>query len=216
MKRNFIHLFVVFMLISFSGSALAQLAINPGVKGGLNYVTIVTDADEDNIESKLGLHGGLFVMITPVPLLSFQAEALFTQKGAKETASVDIGGTVLTSTADYSINYVEIPLIGKLNLPVGDLFLVNIMAGPAFGIKLSEKIEIDGEDLDTDDFFEKNDIGLVLGVGGTMAPSNGPKVVADIRFVLGLTDIVELEDNGGSGVTSVKNSAIMATFGVAL
>ena len=216
MKRNIIHLFAIFMLVSLLGSAFAQPLISPGVKGGLNYVTILTDADDSNPDSKIGVHGGLFVMITPVPLLSFQAEALFTQKGAKETATIDVGGTIFTSTADYSINYVEIPLIGKLNVPMGDLFLVNIFAGPAFGIKISEKIEIDGEDLDIDDFFKGNDIGLVFGAGGTMAPPNGPKVVVDIRFTLGLTDIVDIEESAGTAVASVKNSAIMASFGVAL
>ena len=219
MKGKYSYWFVLAIMLCFSSTVFGQLVVNPGVKGGINYVTLRTNIDAAQLESKLGFHGGFFVMVTPVPTFTFQVEALFTQRGAKQSLEGEINGIPFDATFDYSINYIEIPLLGKVNLPVGNTLQLNLLAGPAFSIKLSEKVELDGQDLETDDDLNPTDLGVVFGAGGTMKPTAGPQVTVDIRFVLGLSDIADVEadeTDPTQEVATLKNSAIMATLGIAL
>lgn len=178
-------------LLAFSTVSSAQAQF--GLKGGINLSSISGDTAGSNISSKIGLAAGGFFQFNVSPQLAVQAEILFSQKGFK----FDNGRSEQTR----SISYVEVPLLGRFNIPTNGNLELGLMVGPAVGFKVSESTEVAGVSFDSS-FMKSVDIGVAFG--GSVGA--GPFGV-DLRYTLGVSNINDNPDFSGS----LRNGAFSAT-----
>ena len=156
-----------------------------------------------NGDSRTGFVAGLSFNMPIQQMFSVEVDALFAQKGTKFTATE----SGFTDTAKVNLNYVDIPVLAKINVtgsaPVG----VHLLAGPSFNFKVSESF--DPEDAaDADDSIEKMETALVFGGGVHMGAFR-----VDLRYGIGLTNIIK--DSASDGFLTGKNKvfSILVGFG---
>jgi hypothetical protein len=185
------------------GTASAQV----GVLVGLNVANVDFDVSDTSVsvngDSRTGFVAGLSFNMPIQQMFSVEVDALFAQKGTKFTATE----SGFTDTAKINLNYVDIPVLAKINVtgsaPVG----VHLLAGPSFNFKVSENF--DPEDAaDSDDSIEKMETALVFGGGVHMGVFR-----VDLRYGIGLTNIVK--DSASDGFITGKNRvfSILVGFG---
>src|SRR5688572_5594955 len=107
MKRMLIAGVIVCTIAALPSTASAQ---EFGVKAGVNSATLdgITDITDDATKRRLGIVAGVWVRTPVRGRLSFQAEALFSEKGIK----FEEGG----ATGDVRLRFIEVPLLGHVNL----------------------------------------------------------------------------------------------------
>ncbi|MBT1710183.1 outer membrane beta-barrel protein [Fulvivirgaceae bacterium PWU5] len=184
-------------------------------KAGITLSTFGGDDAGDDTKSKIGftLGAGLNLPLGD-GMFSLQPELNYVQKGAKaEYVDEDFNEDV---TEKLTLGYLEIPVLVKVTFGEATKFYVN--AGPSVGFGLGGKYKVEvgdeSEDVDVkfgdgDDedkyYIEKGtDIGLQLGAGVIVAE----KVMIDIRYGLGLTDLYD--------DVSMKNNVFQFTVGIPL
>lgn len=163
-----------------------------GLKGGVNMSNLYTeDVDDENV--LYGFNAGLFVELPIAENLFLQPEILFSTKGAE----VKYDNAFAQGTGKFRLNYIEVPLLVKINLT--DNFNVHFGGYAAYLVdsKITNE-DANGtinfeEDLDEDD-LNKFDYGLAGGIGidfegfGLGARYNyGLRTVGKERTVLGQT-----------------------------
>ena len=205
-------LMTVLLIAAFAGLfALPQTAaadVQFGLKLGANMAK-VTGADAQDIEgtlkSKVGFTGGIFLAFHLGRVVSIQWEALYTMKGA----SFEYTDLEDTYTEKLYGNYIEIPLLLKLTIPTPGIQPF-VFAGPSVGFKLSEKIQINGEDIPLEEkLLKNNDYGAIFGAGLNL----GRSFMLDVRYSLGLQKVISTIE--GETPIDVKNGVWSATIGIA-
>jgi hypothetical protein len=111
------------------GPIMAQ--VSAGAKAGLSVASFA-GSSIDRVGWRNGFTGGVFVTSALVQDLSFQAEALYVQKGAKLLAS-----DATTPAGTLRLDYLELPVMLRVDLPiVADRVLLHGMAGPSVAVNL--------------------------------------------------------------------------------
>ena len=175
-----------------------------GVLVGLNMANVNFDVTDTSVsvkgDSRTGLVGGLSFNFPIQDMFSVELDALFTQKGTK----VSFTERGFTDTTKVKLNYLDIPVLGKINLngsaPVG----VHLLVGPSFNFRLSEKFDPD-EDNDEDQ-FEKMETALVVGGGVHVS-----KFRVELRYGIGLSNIIK--DSASDGFLTGKNKVVSILVG---
>ena len=167
-------LLLIMVALIFSVKTFAQVKF--GIKAGGNLCNMKFDIDRDfgdepDTKTKMGFHVGL---ITDIPLLestfSLQPALLFSNKGYSvdfEKMLDDEFDDIGVDMDDYegyvrlNYNYIELPinLVYKnsgFQISAGPYFAVGI--GGSF--KHDFSFEADGEDFDSDDFFDEDSYKL--------------------------------------------------------
>jgi hypothetical protein len=150
----------VFMLTAVAGSAEAQQ--RPwGLKGGINFATLTSDADTDPKPGYLfGLIGGGFFIWPLTPRISFQPEVLYSQQG---DALTDFGVDTKTK-----LDYLSFPLLVRYTLKTSGK-PVFVFGGPSLNVKLraraSASIGDSTTEINISDEIETFDFGVVVGGG---------------------------------------------------
>jgi hypothetical protein len=183
----------------------AAAGVQFGIKAGGNMAK-PTGADADNIadtlKTKVGFVGGIFLAFNLSKSFSIQTEVLYTMKGAT-FEYIDVDTTVEEKL--YG-DYLEIPLLFKFKFGSAGLQPF-IFAGGYAGFKLSEKIEVMGEPIPTEEaILKNNDYGAI--VGGGLQLGRGFHI--DVRYSKGLETIVD-----GTEPIDLKNGVWSATVGFA-
>jgi hypothetical protein len=199
MKRILIAGVIACTIAALPATASAQQV---GVKAGVNSATLDGLSDDeltdDARKRRIGLVAGVWVRTPVSGRFSFQAEALFSEKGVK----FEEGG----GTADIRLRFIEVPLLGHVSLgtPGSDSgFFVVAGVAPAFKLSGRGKFEFDGVE-ETEDFsddLESMDLGLVGGAGFEFGRAS-----VEARYTHGLRNLVKDEedtDNPKSRVFSV-------------
>ena len=164
----------VFVLAVLLGSALmAQTQPKLGIKGGLNVATLNLEEDEDN-ESRLGLHAGLLAHIHLAPQWALQPEVVYSGQG--------------TEIGDFKLknDYINVPIMIQYMFDNG----FRLEAGPQLGFLIKAKIEGNGAEVTNTEDYKKTDIGVGLGLGYLSYSGIG----INARYNLGLTDINDADD----------------------
>lgn len=176
-----------------------------GLKGGVSFSNIIKTDDSDfKTDYLTGFNAGVFINIPIVDRLSFQPEAMFSQKGYKSDLT---GNRTLTQTT----NWIDIPILAKINAASG----FNIFLGPqvSFLTKTSNKYEgnftvieqtIYEEDADK---FKKSIVGGVLGAGFDL--SNNFSING--RYAL---DFQKNNEDGTSETPAFKNQVWQVGLGL--
>jgi hypothetical protein len=204
MKVRAAAIVLVLAVIGLASPSTASAQV--GVLVGLNVANVNFDVTDTSVsvngDSRTGLVAGLSFNVPIQDMFSVEVDALFAQKGTK----VSFTESGFTDSSKVKLNYVDIPVLGKINLngsaPVG----VHLLFGPSFNFKVSEKF--DPEENDTEDQFEKMETALLIGGGVHVS-----KFRVDLRYGIGLSNIIK--DSASDGFLTGKNKvfSILVGFG---
>ncbi len=165
-----------------------------GVTGGLN---ISNFNGIKGASAKNGLIIGGFMRYNLIQGLAIQPELLFSMKGASvnfaATPPAAIGTT--PSRIDWTLNYVEVPILVRLDVfsvPIVPV-AIDLYAGPdiAFNVSSNNKTEIDissaiTETSTVDESKNTQPVNFNIAVGGGPHIDLGPMTVGvDVRYTFG-------------------------------
>ena len=181
--------------------AMAQEAA-VGVKAGINSANVKFEGDSANVsfDRRTGFVGGLFVVVPAKGRVALQAEALFSQKGAKINES--------GATGKVELDYLDIPLLLRVSSPAAPVSF-HVFAGPSFGVRLrahsTGTFEGQTSDEDISDQVKRGDVGLVAGAGLDFG-----RLTIDGRETWGMSDINKENDPE----LKIKNRVFSVMVGV--
>ena len=167
------------LLLLSSAAALAgdyEPMARSGVKGGLTMATFTGEFDietilESNYEERLGFAAGVWMNLGPSVGFSLQPEILYVQKGGKLDHVLITGST--WGSKEYQFDYVEIPLMLRLNIPLAKQSGFYLMGGPAFAfnVKADRVTEYEADGVlqvvreDIDHLIRDTETSWVAGAG---------------------------------------------------
>jgi hypothetical protein len=195
MKKS---LLTILFFLSITTISFSQVRF--GVRGGLNLASQNANIGGIAVSSGtlVSFHAGLVLDAPLTESISIQPALLYSVKGSGESSSTS--GSVTTSSAKASFNYLEVPIDILYN--INESFSVG--AGPYLGYLLSvtsDKATSTGES-------KKLDYGLNIVANYTIV--DGLQVGA--RYSLGLGNLVDTNALSGSGISfgdvSLKNNVI--------
>ncbi len=181
-----------------------------GLRGGINIANqTIENAPSTQITSGRigGLAGGQFDIVFN-DSWTLSAQILFDQKGAHaDFKATPINGIYFINsdggTADWVINYLEIPLLAKFSFGDGPI-RPYIFAGPSLGILISNEetlsldtsfygsngLRVQHTDMkgNISDSTAKVDVSILAGAGISFKLSSGPILFLDAGFAFGLVN----------------------------
>ncbi|MCR4417851.1 MAG: PorT family protein [Ignavibacteria bacterium] len=196
-------LYFIILLLFFSSVVNAQLKY--GVKGGFNFASF-GGSDAQNIKSQTRFQFGGFVNYSLPFLFGFQAEALYSMKGAQQKVTDNYGNNW---TLSYNVDYLEIPVLVQFNIPLAVPVPLTpyLEVGPSLGVTLSakEKAETQGfsQESDIKNDLTSTDFGLALGFGLNVLKTFG----VNLRYTFGFNTIDNTSDPD-----DIKNSVVALTL----
>jgi hypothetical protein len=148
MKRHTLLL----LCISITYSAIAQLNISIGVKGGLNFANIA-DASDINSSSKTGYMLGGYIGPKKRNGFGFRSEFILSRQGYNYKTN--------TNTGNVSLDYLLLPQLFTLNFTK----LVQLHAGGQAAILLNADVDSTGGNSNGSllEYFNRFDYGIVGG-----------------------------------------------------
>lgn len=212
---------IAFACACVAGSVSA-MNVSLGVKGGVNLANVRLEEDMEGKKMLPGVVAGLSLELKPVEMFSIQPEVLFAQKGFKFEIEEEIFGQMFSMSMATGFNYIEIPVLFKLNIPAG-VVTPTVYAGPAVSFLMGVRgyAEASGEkekyDDDTKDAIKEEmtavDFGIAFGAG--LGISAGPgSIIIDARYNLGLLNIGT--DDNEEIYETAKNGAFSIMAGYAI
>lgn len=196
--------FVLFLFISINELQAQERSF--GIKGGTGAYQITSEFGNISSTSdrKIGFEAGIFGEFPINRLLSIQPEAVFVQKGGEE-ASQSLGSSSLT------LNYVDVPLLLKINAPVDGALQPFIFGGPYAGYLIEATSDADGENEDLTDLLNEFYYGLKVGLGINIGP-----LQLDARYDMGIANLYK-EDESLDGADSdfkITTSGFVVSLGL--
>lgn len=202
---------IVFLLTLCLGVAshdsLAQFGVALGPKGGFSVTSL--GGDPSNIDRNINWLGGIFVNIQLSPVVNIQPEAILNEKGADFTRNGE--------RRDLEVQYIDVPILLKLRVPIDDVFFPHILLGP----NGSFRTDIDYTSRNTDNGtvvtvskndIRKADIGGIVGAGMDLQTRrSGIFFTIDGRYGFGFTNIDDTNDS-----FEIRNRGWMFSLGIGL
>ena len=179
MKRN-----LLFLALLFSVTTFAQTATRFGIKAGLSNSTIKGETATQlnslidkaggmvTTQNRNGFYAGVYASIPLDETISLQPGINYVQRGYTLKGDLDIKGIGFlgaNAKAQLQTDYIEIPLLVKLNLDKFEVF-----AGPQVGYLMKANVKTSAgifgvnllnKDFDVSNQFNKWDAGLNFGIG---------------------------------------------------
>jgi hypothetical protein len=197
---------IFFMVTALAVHGQSDRVWSMGPEVGANFSKWGGDADESDY--KAGLIAGGFVTYSIRDTYAFTAKVLFSQKGAAYTQDGGLGDDVDVKT---QLNYIEIPVLGRLFFNREGTVRPNVFLGPSFGFLTGAKFKVEDEDYedieDYKDAFNTFDLGLAAGLGLSIRVANEMYFIVDARYTYGLSDL-------GKGSGSINNQAVAVSAGL--
>lgn len=155
--------------------------------------------DASTNEFKSGAIGGMFLTYSILNSFAITTKLLYSQKGA----------SFESSDTKQTLNYIEVPIIGRFFLNKEGNFRPNIFVGPSFGflggatnkVGSSDRVAIDGYK----NIFNNFDFGVTGGLGLNFLVASETYLIIDARYTHGLSDITVANgnvNNGAFGLTA--------------
>lgn len=187
MKSIFLNTVMLSAATLFAAPAFSQGPVF-GVKGGLNYTNLAgLDADDNN--ARVGFNAGVFGRTDPSSVFGVQAELLYSTKGNHTTYHAFFG--LVDQDVDFNLNYLELPVMASLRLAE----IVDIQLGGYAAYLTSAKVKTSGDLGSDSDVLDKDNFKSIdAGIAGGVAFNLGKNAQLGIRYLHGLTDVVDNED----------------------
>lgn len=182
--RHVIVFLVLIGCIGYPTTGSAQpLTVDWGVKAGVNSADIQSSTVGG--ERRRAYVGGGFLELDFVGSFALQADLLYSQKGDEN----EVGSGTDRTLFEVKLNYVEVPVMLKLQGPLLGNAEANFYAGPSFAFKVSEATEGQAPGtLIRGTFAKRTDIGAALGIEFVIG-LGGPQFLLDLRFTPGFSTI---------------------------
>ena len=171
-----------------------------GLKFGLT-ASHVSGASSDLVDAngiKTGINLGAAVGFSISPFAAFESGLYYVEKGGVGNYS---GGKIT-----YNLNYLEVPILLKVNIFSGDRAIIQPYAGAYLGLGVGGQIKDYRMQISASSFndadFKRGDSGIVLGCGVTWS-----FLYAGISYEYGLADI------SNSGFGDRHNRALLLSVG---
>jgi hypothetical protein len=193
------------LAIAFVILPAATFAQEVGVKAGLNFASLTPLEDEDpDIGLRLGPVAGVWVRLPTDGRVTFQGEALFSEKGSHW----EFPGF---AAWEYRVRYIEVPLLARfdvVDVASRPRLFALVGAAPAFKLSARTTVEFEGQTVtrDTPDEFYSFDAGLVGGVGVGFG-----RAQVEARYTHGLRH-VNTDDNGDDDRVKNRVFSVMVGF----
>jgi hypothetical protein len=188
----------LFLLASSPAFALGDSAVSVGPKLGVNLADLGGDADDTSMKARFC--GGAFLAWKISDWFTFQPELLYSQRGA-DASNFD---------ASIKLDYIEIPMLAMLTIPMEGRFTPNVFFGPSVAFNVSAKYSVAGYSEDIKDEISTTDVGIAVGAGVKVGDLGPGAITADIRYTIGLTNV--LDDDSDD---SIKNRVLCFMVGYA-
>jgi hypothetical protein len=195
----------VSLAVLFTAALLPQSGTAAvGFKGGLGLSTLaMTPASSISQVNLKAPVGGVFFGIG-LGLFSIQPEILYIRMGTRlqEAGSSD--------WMEIRLDYVQVPVLLKINVLPGPISPM-IYGGPYGAYRFAARGAVSGVAgaVDIGDAYKTTDYGVVFG-GGIDFKLVVIKLSAEVRYNLGLADILNEPDPGASS----KNKSLMGLVGI--
>lgn len=195
------------------------MEVKPGVRGGVVLMTIADLPGE--LEQQTGLSAGAIATIDGPALLALQPELLYVQKGAAASEGRILqspnGPVPVVVNREIDVSYLELPVLGKLQVPGVPLITPTLAAGPTVGVTLNSDQEVTIKDQFDRELnppsappgLQANaiEIGALVGLG-VQARVMGLTLSVSGRYRLGFTDVSE---GGGDVLNAGPNRGFSVT-----
>jgi hypothetical protein len=180
-------------------------------------IVVINDVTLDPVKSRTGFTLGAFLNVPISEVFSIQPEMHYVARGAKQNlefdTTVDPGGLdiplAVPGGLEWQFNYIEIPVLAKITMPVQGSISPSFIAGPALALRTSSKVEAEAlgvsESADIKDIIKSTDVGLVFG--GCLDVRMSPTTVLnfDARYNLGMSDLLDVPPILSLFTPSMKN-----------
>jgi outer membrane protein W len=199
-KKIAIVSMVILLTFTMCLTTKAQTKVwSVGPEAGFSFSKYGKDASTNDFKS--GAIGGVFLTYSILNTFGITTKLLYSQKGAS-FESIDTKQT---------LNYIEVPVIGRFFLNKEGNFRPNIFAGPSFGFLAGATNKVGSNDrVDIESYeniYNGFDFGVTGGLGLNFLISTETYFIIDARYTHGLSDITK--DNG-----NVNNNSFGLTAGL--
>jgi len=221
--KNIIRSLVIFGVLFQSLAAYSQIGFTASLKGGVSLGKMhweeeyPEEFDRDR-SFNLGPNIGATFGIALTDLIELETGIGFIRKGEKAEGTVHFDTFDLNYEVAFTFDYLTIPALAKIKLPIFTNVRPYGIAGVSIGIPLSaevyQKMEFMGETADTTiDIKEdvKMDFGLNVGAGVEFSMGNFLPFVEFI-YDFGLVDIAKFED--GAEETKEATRTMLLSAGI--
>jgi len=185
------------------GQAGGALDTKTGLRVGGTFMTFGGEDAPSNLDRRTGWLVGGFVVFDVAGPLALQPELNYVQKGAE-----DADGSTTTK-----LNYIELPILLKVQTPSAGPVSPSLMLGPTAALNIKAEQETGSSTTDISDDIRTGELGLAFGVGLDAALGVGTLLV-DVRYGIGVTSLDDDDDVGETDV-SFRNQGFMVTAGYA-
>lgn len=189
----------VVLVLGFSSTISAQKKgdVEFGVNAGLNNST--ASGAEGSVDPGYGFNFGGSVDYYFSSDWSIKAKLIYDQKGWNNDYIEDVNSGALYPT-DVNLNYLTVPVMAGWHFGKTKNWYLN------FGLYMGFLLNAKETQFDTDlsEYFNKNDVGLALGIGVKVPVSKKLKVFFELDGQGGFTDV--FKDNQFSVITNTRSS----------
>jgi hypothetical protein len=200
-SKKLIFSSLVLIFITLNTASAQDNATKFGVKGGVNFSNLYTENVDDN-NVLTGFNVGFFANLPLSDNISLQPEISYSGKGAELVYS----NALVSGTAQFKLNYIEVPLLLVVNVTKN----FNIHVGPYAAYMVSAKTTNKSDsgsynfedNIDTND-FNRFDAGLAGGVGIDLAA-----ISFGVRYNYGLAKIGKEDSSTSFSSPDAKNSVL--------
>ncbi len=213
MKKIFSIILVIICLVSYNNT-IAQFGLNLGIKAGSNFSTLSFDPDIGQGRSKSSAMGGEFggiISFDITSVLAIQVEPTYAQEGCSLNGPLFFDGVnIVNGKTSYNLEYLEIPILVKLKIPLPTTSLSPfVFLGPKIGKLLSskEKDEPTGlasSEIDLKDYINSKNFSVEFGAGAEYKLVNNILISLDLRYSLGTENILTNKGEQYFGIMSQK------------
>lgn len=163
----------------------SQAQVSWGVRAGANLVNMKMSGDVLGSKNNAGFYAGPTVKFTvPIVGLSFDASALYDQRNAKVTTTVN----GVEQEAKVKQQTIQIPINIRYGWGLSSMANVFLFAGPQFGFNVSEKYE--------NWSWKSSQFSVNVGIGATVLKHL--EVKANYNIVCGKSANTTLEELKGN------------------
>lgn len=196
----------IFLVLSFIDLQAQDRSF--GIKGGAAGYQLTSEFGDVSATSdrKIGVEAGIFGEFPINRLLSVQPEIVLVQKGGEENSQ-------LSGASSLTLNYLDVPLLLKINAPVEGSLQPFVFGGPYAGylIEATSSADGDGENEDLTDLLNEIHYGLKVGVGLNIGP-----MLLEVRYDMGLANLYK-EDEELEGLDAdfeITTSGVVLSLGI--
>lgn len=199
-KNILIASMVTFLSVAMCFNAKAQTKVwSVGPEAGVSLSKYGKDAGTNDY--KVGAIGGVFLTYSILNSFGITTKLLYSQKGA----------AFASSDTKQTLNYIEVPLIGRFFLNKEGTFRPNIFVGPSFGFLTGATNKVGSDKPVAIDSYKNIyngfDFGVTGGLGLNFLISSETYFIIDARYTHGLSDITKANGN-------VNNNSFGVTAGI--